>query len=110
MSIDIIFRDGFLRVDFIRRPKGFDFSFKMLFVFRVEGALVWLEGQDFRFVEYWRVSFSHLRVRSCSSASVNRLSTVSVPYAPRASPSPWWCMGFSYFKYVFLATPYIKQP
>ena len=60
-------------------------------------------------MEYWRVSFSHLSVRGGSSASVYRLST-EVLYVPRASQSPWWCMVFSSFKYVFLAAPYIKQP
>ena len=66
-----------------------------------------LNGQDFSFMENWRASFSHLSVRCGSSASVYRLST-EVLYAPRSSLSPWWCMTFSSFKYVFLTTPYIK--
>ena len=40
------------RVDFIRRPKGFNvffFSFKMLPVFRVEGAVIsWVEWVRFQ--------------------------------------------------------------
>ena len=60
-------------------------------------------------MEYWRASFSCLSVRGGSSASVYRLST-EVLYVSRASLSPWWCMAFSSFKYVFLAAPYIKQP
>ena len=40
------------RVDFIRRPKGFNvffFSFKMLLVFRVEGAIIsWVEWARFQ--------------------------------------------------------------
>ena len=68
-----------------------------------------MDGPDFSFVEYWRASFSRLSVRGSSSASVYRLS-IEVLYAPRDSLSPWWCIVFSSFKYVFLAAPYIKQP
>ena len=57
-------------------------------------------------MEYWRASFLRLSVRGGSSASVYRLSVGEVLYVP----SPWWCMVFSSFKYVFLAAPYIKQP
>ena len=59
-------------------------------------------------MEYWRASFSRLSVRGGSSASVYRLSVGEVLYYPRASLSPWWCIVFSTFKYVFLAAPYIK--
>ena len=59
-------------------------------------------------VEYWRASFS--RLRDGSSTSVYRLSIGEILYDPRACLSPSWCIVFSSFKYIFLVTPYIKQP
>ena len=112
----ILFRGifDFCRVDFTRRPKGFIvFSFlsKCCLYFRLKvQSEAGLDGQDFSFVEYWRASFSRLSVRGGSSASVYRLSIGEVLYGPRACLSPWSCIVFSSFKYVFLAAPYIKQP
>ena len=102
------------RVNITRRPKGFIvFSFLskcwLYFGLKVQ-SWAGLDGQDFSFVEYWRASFSRLSVRGGSSASVYRLSIGEELYASRASLSPWWCIVFSSFKYVFLAAPYIKQP
>ena len=82
---------------------GFFFFFKMLLVFRVEGSVIsWVEWARFQFGGILESHFFRFSVRGGSSASVYRLSTGEVPYAPRPSLSPWWCMVFSSYKYAFL--------
>ena len=97
----ILFSGSFdsCRVDIIPRPKCL-----------IEGAVIsWVGWARFQFCKVLE-SQLRLSVRGGSSASVYRLSIGEVLYAPRASQSPWWCIVFSSFKYVFLAAPCIKQP